>query len=158
MKHRRKTNYWAKTSKFGALVSGAVAATALAVMVLAGGSTARGAAAPDSVVVAQSTQSAAVSPKTAEAKPPVVAEEAAAPVVEPVTAAAIEVAPLPVVVPPVTYVVQPGDNLIIIAKWFDLHGFGELYEANKAVLGANPDLIYPGQVITISAAGVTMLP
>ena len=55
-----------------------------------------------------------------------------------------------------TYVVKPGDNLTIIAAWFHQHGYGALYERNKAVLGANPDLIHPGQRITISAAGVSM--
>ena len=57
---------------------------------------------------------------------------------------------------PATYTVKPGDNLSIIAAWFHLHGYGALYDANKAVIGANSSLIHPGQVITISATGVTI--
>lgn len=48
-----------------------------------------------------------------------------------------------------TYVVQPGDRLFDIAAWFELNGFTELFEANRAVIGDNPDLIRPGQTFTI---------
>jgi nucleoid-associated protein YgaU len=56
----------------------------------------------------------------------------------------------------VTYTVKPGDNLTVIAAWFHLHGYGDLYDANKSVIGANPALIRPGQVITVSSAGLTI--
>lgn len=49
-----------------------------------------------------------------------------------------------------TYVVKPGDNLSVIAAWFKLHGYGSLYDWNKSVIGSNPNLIYPGERITIS--------
>jgi len=55
----------------------------------------------------------------------------------------------------VTYVVKPGDSLTSIAAWFHLHGYGQLYEQNKAILGNDPSLIYPGQRITISSRGMT---
>jgi hypothetical protein len=58
--------------------------------------------------------------------------------------------------PPITYVVKVGDNLTIIAAWFHLHGYGTLYEQNKAVIGDDPDLIYAGQRITISNGGMTV--
>jgi nucleoid-associated protein YgaU len=58
-------------------------------------------------------------------------------------------------VPSLTYVVQPGDNLTVIAAWFHMHGYGELYDANLAVIGSDPDLIHPGQRITISSTGMT---
>lgn len=58
-------------------------------------------------------------------------------------------------VTPLTYVVRRGDNLTVIAAWFHLHGYGALYENNKAVLGDDPDLIHPGQRITISSRGMT---
>ena len=52
---------------------------------------------------------------------------------------------------PGSYTVVKGDCLWTIAKRF--YGSGEswrtLYEANRAVVGANPNLIYPGQVLTI---------
>jgi nucleoid-associated protein YgaU len=51
---------------------------------------------------------------------------------------------------PLTYVVKPGDNLSDIAAWFKLNGYQSLYEANAAVIGGDPDLIHPGQVITVS--------
>ncbi|MGI8761912.1 MAG: LysM peptidoglycan-binding domain-containing protein [Jatrophihabitantaceae bacterium] len=57
---------------------------------------------------------------------------------------------------PITYTVKKGDNLTVIAAWFHLHGYGGLYERNKAVLGDNPNLIFPGQRITISSSGMTM--
>ncbi|MGI8679048.1 MAG: LysM peptidoglycan-binding domain-containing protein [Jatrophihabitans sp.] len=56
----------------------------------------------------------------------------------------------------VTYVVKPGDNLTVIAQWFKLHGYGNLYEQNKAVIGDNPNLIFPGQKITIAGGKMTV--
>ena len=50
-----------------------------------------------------------------------------------------------------TYTVKKGDNLWTIAK--RLYGSGadytKIYEANKDVIGKNPNLIYPGQTFTI---------
>ncbi len=45
---------------------------------------------------------------------------------------------------------KPGDTLSGIAQWFRLHGYGALYAANAAVIGANPNLILPGEHITIA--------
>jgi nucleoid-associated protein YgaU len=50
----------------------------------------------------------------------------------------------------ITYTVKAGDTLSGIAKWFKLHGYGALYDANRAVIGSNPNLIFPGERITIS--------
>lgn len=54
-------------------------------------------------------------------------------------------------VQPKTYTVKSGDCLWNIAKKF--YGSGgrctEIYNANKGVIGGNPNLIYPGQVLTI---------
>lgn len=51
------------------------------------------------------------------------------------------------------YIVRPGDNLTEIAR---SHGHGDdwtpLYEANKDVIGDDPDLIYPGQVLVIPSS------
>jgi nucleoid-associated protein YgaU len=58
----------------------------------------------------------------------------------------VTTAPAPEVL---TYVVKKGDNLSVIAAWFKLNGYSGLYEANKAVIGGNPDLIHPGQVFRI---------
>jgi nucleoid-associated protein YgaU len=87
---------------------------------------------------------------------------AAAPVPESAPAAAVVPAGAPVAAPapaaapaPVTYVVLPGDTLSAIAAWFEAHGYGDLYRANAAVIGANPDLIRPGQVLVVSSAGVS---
>lgn len=53
-----------------------------------------------------------------------------------------------------TYTVKKGDCLWNIAKKF--YGSGAkytiIYNANKSVIGGNPNLIYPGQVYTIPAA------
>jgi nucleoid-associated protein YgaU len=53
-----------------------------------------------------------------------------------------------------TYTVVKGDSLSRIAK--ALYGndrmWRKIYDANKSVIGANPDLIKPGQVLTIPDA------
>jgi nucleoid-associated protein YgaU len=53
-----------------------------------------------------------------------------------------------------TYTVRPGDSLSKIAKALmgDAKKWRVLYEANKDVVGANPDLIRPGQVLKIPKA------
>lgn len=56
---------------------------------------------------------------------------------------------------PITYVVKPGDDLSSIAAWFALHGYGDLFRANRKVIGDNPDLIRPGQRITITGTTMT---
>lgn len=62
----------------------------------------------------------------------------------------------PAVKPPVTYVVKHGDTLSGIANWFKLHGYQDLYVANWKVIGSNPDLIIPGEQITISGGLMTL--
>lgn len=54
-------------------------------------------------------------------------------------------------VQPKTYTVKSGDCLWNIAKKFYGNGsrYTEIYNANKGVIGGNPNLIYPGQVFTI---------
>ena len=56
----------------------------------------------------------------------------------------------------VTYVVKHGDTLSGIADWFKLHGYGDLYSANIAQIGPNPNLIIPGERITISGTAMTI--
>lgn len=53
-----------------------------------------------------------------------------------------------------TYTVVKGDCLWNIAKKFYGNGskYTIIYNANKSVIGGNPNLIYPGQVLTIPAA------
>ena len=55
---------------------------------------------------------------------------------------------------PQTYTVKKGDCLWNIAKKFYGNGskYTVIYNANKGVIGGNPNLIYPGQVLTIPAA------
>lgn len=53
-----------------------------------------------------------------------------------------------------SYTVVKGDCLWNIAKKFygDGSRYTELYKANQEIVGGNPNLIYPGQVLTIPAA------
>jgi len=50
-----------------------------------------------------------------------------------------------------TYVVQSGDSLSKIAKELlgDAKRWSELYEANKELIGDDPNLIHPGQELTL---------
>ena len=52
-----------------------------------------------------------------------------------------------------TYTVVKGDCLWNIAKRFYGNGaeYSTIYDANRDVIGGNPNLIYPGQVLTIPA-------
>lgn len=52
---------------------------------------------------------------------------------------------------PKTYTVKSGDCLWNIAKKFYNDGskYTKIYEANKSIIGVNPNLIYPGQVLKI---------
>ena len=62
--------------------------------------------------------------------------------------AAIRAAP-PVATAPRTYTVQTGDTLSGIAANLGLDSWQRLYEANAGVIGADPDRIYPGQVLVV---------
>jgi nucleoid-associated protein YgaU len=50
-----------------------------------------------------------------------------------------------------TYVVKAGDSLSKIAKELlgDSNRWPEIYEANKELIGDNPNLIHPGQELRI---------
>ncbi len=50
---------------------------------------------------------------------------------------------------PRTYTVRPGDTLSGIAARFGIADWRTLYQANKGVIGPDPNLILPGQVLTI---------
>ena len=51
-------------------------------------------------------------------------------------------------VPVITYTVEPGDSLWSIAEKFNTT-WQAIYEKNKNIIGDNPNLIYPGQVLVI---------
>ena len=59
--------------------------------------------------------------------------------------------PRPTPPPPKTYTVKSGDSLWAIAKRIlgDGSRWQEIYNANVNVIGKNPNLIYPGQVLRI---------
>jgi hypothetical protein len=60
---------------------------------------------------------------------------------------------------PQTYVVQTGDYLMKIADKFygDAMEWPKIYAANKAIIGANPDRIFAGQILEIPVGGGTSM-
>ncbi|MGW4379227.1 transglycosylase family protein [Kitasatospora sp. NPDC004531] len=51
---------------------------------------------------------------------------------------------------PQPYTVGPGDSLAKIARSHEVNGgWSELYKSNQQVVGENPDLIHPGQVLNL---------
>ncbi len=68
-------------------------------------------------------------------------------------APATPAAPAAPAAPPATYTVQSGDSLSKIAKHTlgDANRWREIYEANREVIGDNPDLIKPGQQLRLPA-------
>lgn len=69
------------------------------------------------------------------------------------TTVAPKAAPKPAPAPKHTgktyYTVKPGDNLSVIASRFHLPNWQSLYNANRSVVGGNPNLIHPGQRLLI---------
>lgn len=61
------------------------------------------------------------------------------------------VRPAPAAAAAKTYTVKKGDCLWNIAKQYLGSGakYTEIYDLNKSVIGSNPNLIYPGQVLTL---------
>jgi hypothetical protein len=56
----------------------------------------------------------------------------------------------PAAAPPLrTYTVRSGDTLSGIAAAHGLDGWQRLYEANRGVIGGDPNRIYPGQVLVV---------
>jgi nucleoid-associated protein YgaU len=56
--------------------------------------------------------------------------------------------PPPAVLPPSFYVVRWGDDLYDIARHYNVPGgWPALYAFNKGVVGRNPNLIFPGQIL-----------
>ncbi len=54
---------------------------------------------------------------------------------------------------PAQAVVEPGDTLSGISAETDLENWQDLYEANRDVIGDDPNLIYPGQVLVLPGTG-----
>jgi Dyp-type peroxidase family len=72
----------------------------------------------------------------------------------------ISAAPIEEPVPSKTYIVQQGDYLFLIAE--KAYGNGDqngvIYEANKNVIGPNPDSISPGQILYIPILNTKPIP
>lgn len=150
------------------LIGGLVLAGGIALIVITSGSGSKSngpvradaamvtspAAAPSSSVASSPAPVATLSPATAPASVSTAPKSASTPSPKSTKSSA---APRPAAsVKPLTYTVKRGDNLTIIARWFHLHGYGNLYEQNRSVIGNDPDLIFAGEKITISARGMTV--
>lgn len=96
----------------------------------------------------QEAAAAAAKPAAAPAPPPAVAAPAAAkPQAVPVSQ--------PAGGDGESYTVQKGDTLSKIAKHHlgDANAWRKIYDANKSVIGDNPDKIFPGQKLKIPGGG-----
>ena len=51
--------------------------------------------------------------------------------------------------PPGTYTVQSGDTLSGIAAQLGITDWRRVYEANRGVIGPDPNRIFPGQVLVL---------
>lgn len=116
-------------------------------------------AAPSTVASAPSSPTTSASPSpTASATP--TPSPTATPSATPTPTASPTAAPTPLPAPaaptspaapstnaPDTYTVVPGDTLYGIADTHRVGGWQHLYQQNLGTVGANPDLILPGQVL-----------
>ena len=55
-----------------------------------------------------------------------------------------------------TYTVQPGETLSGIAQAQGIADYNEIYNLNKAIIGSDPNMIKPGQVLTMPGAMQTI--
>ncbi|MGW3322909.1 transglycosylase family protein [Streptomyces virginiae] len=100
----------------------------------------------------------AVTPQT-QGQAPVVAAAPATPVARTAPAQGGGPVPTGTTVLPNPYVVAPGDSLSAIAT--DQHvegGWQALYETNRTTIGGNPNLIFPGQRLTLRVTTAPALP
>lgn len=85
-------------------------------------------------------------PKTRKPTPTPTPTPTPAPDPEPAPTGAPELGAGPAETPHTPYTVRPGDTLWAIAGG---PGWVELYERNRDVVGPDPDLIYPGQILEL---------
>ncbi len=114
---------------------------------LAGASTAGTAAAASAPAVATAAATAAATAPAAEAAAAPAAAAGPPSVYAPAAAGAAPAGPAPP-----TYRVRKGDTLYSIARRMGVP-LQRLYEANRSVIGADPNLLHPGQVLVAPAPG-----
>jgi len=85
---------------------------------------------------------AAAAPAAAPPPPPTVYQPP--PPAAPPPPPRVAPAPAPAAPQARSYVVQRGDNLTFIARRFGVRNWQTLYNANRAAVGRNPNLIHPG--------------
>lgn len=106
------------------------------------------------MAVAAATQSAAPRPAITLSAP-VAVPQASSPAAGTAPPPAMAPAAAPAQPKEVSYTVKAGDNLTVIAAWFNQHGYQPVYAWNRTVIGADPNLIFPGQVIVVAVEPAT---
>jgi nucleoid-associated protein YgaU len=88
----------------------------------------------------------------AGATPPAAASPVRPPLASPIAAASPSVAGSPSPQPgEQSYTVEPGDSMLSISEQFygDVTQWRRIYDANREVIGDNPDALKPGMVLRI---------
>lgn len=100
-------------------------------------------------VAATQPSSTAAIPKASSTAPTSTPTVTTAPSVSPPVATTAPAPAAPTAPQEQVYVVRVGDTLTSIASFFQVNGYAPLYTWNKAVIGANPNLILPGQTLLV---------
>ncbi len=163
--HNQNETLTRRPTLLALLIGGLVLAGGIALIVVATGGMGHGKSGDERAAAMVKAQKASASASSAATNTPATSSAPSSSSAPPSSAAAspasvpskaTKTAKPAASVKPITYTVKRGDNLTVIARWFHMHGYGSLYDANKSVIGNDPNLIFAGQKITVSSRGMSV--